>query len=84
MSGERGIPAENSIKVVCRVRPLNDIEKRAGSRFVVKFPPGPEKNSLSIAVSNCFKYTTPLIEKRMILVFVKPGHLEKKWRWLHP
>jgi hypothetical protein len=66
MSGERA--AEDSIKVVCRVRPLSEIENRAGSRFVVKFPPGPEKNSLSIAVSNCFKYTTPLIENRMILV----------------
>jgi hypothetical protein len=83
MSGERGISAEDSIKVVCRFRPLNESEERAGARLVVKFPSGPEENSLSIAVSNCFKYTT-LIQKRMILDFVKPGHFEKKWRWLQP
>lgn len=48
MSADREIPAEDSIKVVCRFRPLNDSEERAGSKFVVKFPSGPEENCLSI------------------------------------
>ena len=29
---------ECNIKVVCRVRPLNSSEERAGSKFVLKFP----------------------------------------------
>ncbi|KAL9695974.1 hypothetical protein quinque_015259 [Culex quinquefasciatus] len=48
MSADREIPAEDSIKVVCRFRPLNDSEERAGSKFVVKFPSGQEENCLSI------------------------------------
>lgn len=35
-------PAECNIKVVCRFRPLNDAEERAGSKFIVKFPSGSE------------------------------------------
>lgn len=35
-------PSECNIKVVCRFRPLNDAEERAGSRFIVKFPSGSE------------------------------------------
>lgn len=46
---EREIPAEDSIKVVCRFRPLNDSEEKAGSKFIVKFPSGPEENCISIA-----------------------------------
>ncbi|KAI4461197.1 centromere protein e [Holotrichia oblita] len=49
MSGEREIPAEDSIKVVCRFRPLNDSEEKAGSKFVVKFPSGSDDNCISIA-----------------------------------
>ncbi|XP_064648627.1 kinesin heavy chain-like isoform X4 [Lineus longissimus] len=30
--------AECNIKVVCRVRPLNETEEKAGSKFVLKFP----------------------------------------------
>lgn len=48
---DREIPAEDSIKVVCRFRPLNDSEERAGSKFVVKFPQGQEENCISIGVS---------------------------------
>lgn len=51
MSADREIPAEDSIKVVCRFRPLNDSEEKAGSKFIVKFPQGPEENCLSIGVS---------------------------------
>ena len=29
-------PAECNIKVICRVRPLNSVEERAGSKFVLK------------------------------------------------
>lgn len=54
MSGEREIPAEDSIKVVCRFRPLNDSEEKAGSKFVVKFPSGSDDNCISIAVSDLF------------------------------
>ncbi|KAI8038513.1 hypothetical protein M5D96_008413 [Drosophila gunungcola] len=50
MSAEREIPAEDSIKVVCRFRPLNDSEEKAGSKFVVKFPNNVEENCISIAV----------------------------------
>lgn len=49
--GEREIAAEDSIKVVCRFRPLNDSEEKAGSKFVVKFPSGADDNCISIAVS---------------------------------
>lgn len=54
MSGavEREIPAEDSIRVVCRFRPLNDSEEKAGSKFVVKFPANNEENCLSIGVSH--------------------------------
>ncbi|XP_014679170.1 PREDICTED: kinesin heavy chain isoform 5C-like, partial [Priapulus caudatus] len=31
--------AECSVKVVCRIRPLNETELRTGSKFIVKFPP---------------------------------------------
>ena len=41
-------PAECNIKVICRVRPLNENEERAGSKFVLKFP---TDDSLSIAAS---------------------------------
>ncbi|KAF7993686.1 hypothetical protein HCN44_010281 [Aphidius gifuensis] len=45
---EREIAAEDSIKVVCRFRPLNDSEEKAGSKFVVKFPSGGDDNCISI------------------------------------
>ncbi|XP_074031503.1 kinesin heavy chain [Leptinotarsa decemlineata] len=48
MSGEREIPAEDSIRVVCRFRPLNDSEEKAGSKFIVKFPQGSDENCISI------------------------------------
>nr|BAH71798.1 ACYPI35637 [Acyrthosiphon pisum] len=48
MAAEREIAAEDSIKVVCRFRPLNDSEEKAGSRFVVKFPTGPDENCITI------------------------------------
>lgn len=37
-----------NIKVVCRFRPLNGSEERAGSQFIAKFPQGSE-DALSIA-----------------------------------
>lgn len=51
MAAEREIAAEDSIKVVCRFRPLNDSEEKAGSKFVVKFPTGPDENCITIGVS---------------------------------
>lgn len=51
MAEVREIPAEDSIKVVCRFRPLNDSEEKAGSKFIVKFPQGSEENCVSISVS---------------------------------
>lgn len=44
-------PAECNIKVICRVRPLNESEERAGSKFVLKFP---TDDSVSIGVSDRF------------------------------
>ncbi len=43
---------ECNIKVVCRFRPLNDSEEKAGSKFIVKFPS--TEDSVSIGVSCCF------------------------------
>ena len=40
-------PAECNIKVICRIRPLNESEEKAGSKFVLKFP---TDDSVSIAV----------------------------------
>lgn len=54
MAAEREIAAEDSIKVVCRFRPLNDSEEKAGSKFIVKFPTGPDENCITIGVSNMF------------------------------
>lgn len=54
MSGEREIAAEDSIRVVCRFRPLNDSEEKAGSKFIVKFPSGNEDNCITIGVSIYF------------------------------
>lgn len=36
--GEPSEQSECNIKVVCRVRPLNEAEEKAGSKFVLKFP----------------------------------------------
>jgi len=41
-------PAECNIKVICRVRPLNESEEKAGSKFVLKFP---TDDSVSIGAS---------------------------------
>lgn len=57
-------PAEDSIKVVCRFRPLNDAEEKAGSKFIAKFPPGTEE-CLSLSVSNIFIASLLLIKSRI-------------------
>jgi len=36
--GVQAKPDEDNIRVVCRFRPLNNVEERTGSKFVVKFP----------------------------------------------
>lgn len=41
--------SECNIKVVCRVRPLNQSEEKAGSKFILKFP---TDDSASIGVSS--------------------------------
>jgi len=40
-------PAEDAIKVVCRFRPLNHAEEKAGSKFVPKFT---DENCVTIGV----------------------------------
>ncbi len=50
MSAEREAPGEDSIRVVCRFRPLNDAEERAGSKFIVKFPPGNDDQCINLGV----------------------------------
>ena len=42
---------EDSIKVVCRFRPLNDTEEKTGSKFIIKFPSGSDDQCVSIAVN---------------------------------
>ena len=49
--GQNAPANEDSIKVVCRFRPLNDTEERTGSKFVVKFPSGTDDQCVSISVS---------------------------------
>ena len=39
--------ADCNIKVMCRVRPLNSSEEKAGSKFILKFP---TDESISISV----------------------------------
>ena len=52
MSEEKEVaPSEDSIRVVCRFRPLNDTEERTGSKFIVKFPSGTDDQCVSIGVS---------------------------------
>lgn len=46
------VPSEDNIRVICRFRPLNDSEEKAGSKFIVKFPPGSDDQCVSIAVSH--------------------------------
>jgi len=41
---------EDSIKVVARFRPLNDAEERAGSKFVVSFPPSTDEKSGQVSI----------------------------------
>nr|CAG4643721.1 EOG090X014G [Lepidurus arcticus] len=48
MAAERIVSAEDSIRVVCRFRPLNDAEEKAGSKFVCKFPSGNDDQCVSI------------------------------------
>ena len=43
-------PSEDSIRVVCRFRPLNDSEERTGSKFIVKFPSGNDDQCVTIGV----------------------------------
>lgn len=45
---EKELPTEDNIRVVCRFRPLNDSEEKAGSKFVIKFP---DDQCASVAVS---------------------------------
>lgn len=67
---EREIAAEDSIKVVCRFRPLNDSEEKAGSKFIVKFPSGGEENCISIGV--CILYTSLYF---LVITFVNRAQL---------
>lgn len=72
MSAEREIAAEDSIRVVCRFRPLNDSEEKAGSKVIVKFPNTAEENCISIAVSkkNSYKKCVPEIWKSASLTWI--------------
>lgn len=51
MAGESA--DECSIKVVCRFRPLNDAEEKAGSKFVVKFPGSEDCISIGVSIPYC-------------------------------
>lgn len=45
--------ADDSIRVICRIRPLNKSEEAAGSKFVCSFPSsrGQEDQMVSVGVS---------------------------------
>lgn len=49
--GTMGDVSECNIKVICRVRPLNDAEERNGSQMVVRVV---NDDSVSLAVSEAF------------------------------
>lgn len=56
MGGEEEAPnqqADDSIRVICRIRPLNKSEEAAGSKFVTSFPSsrGQEDQMVSVGVS---------------------------------
>ncbi|KAK4295662.1 hypothetical protein Pmani_031804 [Petrolisthes manimaculis] len=46
--------ADDSIRVICRVRPLNKSEEAAGSKFVTSFPSsrGQEDQMVSVGVKD--------------------------------
>jgi len=50
MAEEKDIvpPNEDSIRVICRFRPLNHTEEKTGSKFIVKFPSGTDDQCVSI------------------------------------
>jgi len=50
MTEPAGPSADETIKVVCRVRPLNSSEEKTGSKFVLKFP---NEETISCGVSIC-------------------------------
>ena len=50
-------PADETIKVICRIRPLNSIEEKAGSKFILKFP---SDETISCGVSMLAKCDTIL------------------------
>ena len=41
---------EDSIRVVCRFRPINDAEKQSDAKYVVKFPPGTDDQCVNLEV----------------------------------
>ena len=43
-------PSEDSIRVVCRFRPLNDTEEKTGSKFIVKFPQNSDDQCVTLGV----------------------------------
>nr|CAH0104817.1 unnamed protein product [Daphnia galeata] len=47
MAAAREAPGEDSIRVVCRFRPINDAEKSDGE-IVVKFPPGTDDQCVNL------------------------------------
>lgn len=68
MAADREIAAEDSIRVVCRFRPLNDSEEKAGSKFIVKFPSGPDDNCISIGVCLIIYFITILNSSIIALI----------------
>ena len=59
--------SEDSIKVICRFRPLNDTEEKTGSKFIIKFPSGSDDQCVSISVR--FSISTLKIAKCSCHVF---------------
>lgn len=64
MGGEEEKPrqeADDSIRVICRIRPLNKSEEAAGSKFVCSFPSsrGQEDQMVSVGVSRALFFCLP-------------------------
>jgi len=67
---EKELPTEDNIRVICRFRPLNDSEEKAGSKFIIKFP---DEQCASIAVSICVCLSLLVVQCDVIYGIKFPG-----------
>ena len=69
-------PADETIKVVCRVRPLNSSEEKAGSKFVLKFP---SEETISCGVSI---RVYEIISHTLFVIFTGNTTWNSSYQWI--